>query len=126
LIIDAAGAANVKQGKFGRYQHNKVFIKRDHTGKAQKVLFGSMNFAVRGINVQANNVIVVDDPTTAGMFAQAFDEAFKDNVKAPRFRTSAIAKGYMVGSATDTPDLPKFSLALSPHTASSISLGPMS
>lgn len=126
MIIDAAGAANVKQGKFARFQHNKVFIKRDHAGTAQKVLFGSMNFSVRGIYVQANNVIVVDDPKTAGMFAQAFDEAFKDGVKAPAFRSSAIAKGYMVGSATDTPDLPKFSLALSPHTDSSISLGPMS
>jgi phosphatidylserine/phosphatidylglycerophosphate/cardiolipin synthase-like enzyme len=126
MIIKAAGAANVKQGHFQRFQHNKVFIKRDHTGKAQKVLFGSMNFSVRGIYVQANNVIVVDEPNTAGMFAQAFDEAFNDGVKAAPFRTSAIAKGYMVGSATDTADLPKFSLALSPHTDSSISLGPMS
>ena len=91
MIIDAAGAANVKQGKFARFQHNKVFIKRDHTGKAQKVLFGSMNFSVRGIYVQANNVIVVDDPTTAGMFAQAFDEAFKDDVKAPPFRANTAS-----------------------------------
>lgn len=126
MIISAAGAVNVKQGKFARFQHNKVFIKRDHSGKAQKVLFGSMNFSVRGIYVQANNVIVVDDPKTAGMFAQAFDEAFKDDVKAPPFRSSAIARGYMAVSPTDTPDLPKFSLALSPHTDSSISLGPMS
>lgn len=126
MIIAAAGTANVKQGKFARFQHNKVFIKRDHAGNAQKVLFGSMNFSVRGIYVQSNNVIVVDDAKTAGMFAQAFDEAFKDDVKAPPFRASAIAKGYMVGSATDTPDLPKFSLALSPHTDLSISLGPMS
>ena len=59
------------------------------SGKAQKVLFGSMNFSVRGIYVQANNVIVVDDPTTAGMFAQAFDEAFKDGVKAPPFRANS-------------------------------------
>jgi phosphatidylserine/phosphatidylglycerophosphate/cardiolipin synthase-like enzyme len=126
MIIAAAGAANVRQGHFQRFQHNKVFIKRDHAGKAQKVLFGSMNFSVRGIYVQANNIIVVDDPATAGMFAQAFDEAFKDEVKAAPFRTSPIAKRYMVGSATDTADLPKFSLALSPHSDSSISLGPMS
>lgn len=107
VIIAAAGTANVKQGKFARFQHNKVFIKRDHTGTAQKVLFGSMNFSVRGIYVQANNVVVVDDAKTAGLFAQAFDEAFKDNVKAPAFRASTIAKGYMVGSATDTPRFTK-------------------
>jgi phosphatidylserine/phosphatidylglycerophosphate/cardiolipin synthase-like enzyme len=126
LIKAAAGAANVRQGHFQRFQHNKVFIKRDHTGKAQKVLFGSMNFSVRGVYVQANNVIVVDDPTTAGMFAQAFDEAFQDEVKAGPFRVSSIAKGYMTASAKDSPDLPKFSLALSPHTDASISLNPMS
>jgi phosphatidylserine/phosphatidylglycerophosphate/cardiolipin synthase-like enzyme len=77
MIIAAAGAANVRKGHFQRFQHNKVFIKRDSAGKAEKVLFGSMNFSVRGIYVQANNVILVDDPTTAAMFAQAFDEAFK-------------------------------------------------
>ena len=49
MIIDAAGEDNVLQGHFGRYQHNKAIIKRDRTGKAQKVLFGSMNFSVREI-----------------------------------------------------------------------------
>jgi phosphatidylserine/phosphatidylglycerophosphate/cardiolipin synthase-like enzyme len=126
MIVAAAGQANVRQGHFQRFQHNKVFIKRDHSGKAQKVLFGSMNFSVRGIYVQANNVIVVDDANTAGKFAQAFDEAFKDDVKAAPFRNSDIAKGYMVMSAADSADLPKFSLALSPHTDSAASLGPMS
>jgi phosphatidylserine/phosphatidylglycerophosphate/cardiolipin synthase-like enzyme len=126
MIIAAAGAANVKKGHFQRFQHNKVFIKRDSAGKAQKVLFGSMNFSVRGIYVQANNVILVDDPTTAGMFAQAFDEAFHDGVKAGPFRASQIAKGYMGASRTDSADLPKFSLALSPHSDASISLSPMS
>ena len=29
MIIAAAGADNVQQGHFNRYQHNKVFIKRD-------------------------------------------------------------------------------------------------
>ena len=52
MIIDAAGADNVKH--FDRYQHNKVFIKRDASGKAERVIFGSMNFSVRGLYVQAN------------------------------------------------------------------------
>ncbi len=70
-------------------------------------------------------MIVVDDPTVAGMFAKAFDVAFADNVTAPLFRQNPISQGYMVGSAADTPELPKFSLALSPHTNWSVSLGPM-
>src|SRR5580700_784071 len=126
MIIAAAGAGNVRQGHFNRYQHNKVFIKRDSAGNAQRVIFGSMNFSVRGIYVQANNVVVVDDPNVAGMFAKAFDDAFQNNVKAAPFQADPISKGYMVCSATDTAALPKFSLALSPHQDFSVSLGPMS
>jgi hypothetical protein len=125
MIIAAAGAGNIRQGHFDRYQHNKVFIKRDAAGNAQRVIFGSMNFSVRGIYVQANNVVVVDDPNVAGMFAKAFDDAFKNNVRAAPFRADPISNGYMVCSATDTAALPKFSLALSPHEDFSVSLGPM-
>jgi phosphatidylserine/phosphatidylglycerophosphate/cardiolipin synthase-like enzyme len=125
MVKQALGPTSVKQGHFARYQHNKVFIKRDAKRQAEKVIFGSMNFSVRGIYVQANNVIVVDDPFTAGKFADAFDEAFSDNIEASPFRKSKVAQGYMVASQTNTPALPKFSLALSPHSDSAISLGPM-
>jgi len=125
MIIDAAGKDNVRQGHFSRFQHNKVFIKRDARGQAQRVIFGSMNFSVRGIYVQANNVIQVDDPNVAGLFAKAFDNAFENDVRAAPFRQDPIASDYKVGSSVDTPDLPKFSLALSPHKDSSVSLGPM-
>jgi hypothetical protein len=125
LIKAAAGAANVKQGKFDRFQHNKVFIKCDRNGSGKKVYFGSMNFSVRGLYVQANNVIVIDDAKVAGMFSEAFDVAFKGNVKAKPFKASAVAKDYMEGSATDTAELPRFSLALSPHSDWHISLQPM-
>jgi hypothetical protein len=125
MIIAAAGANNVRQGKFARYQHNKVFIKRDSNGTAQKVIFGSMNFSVRGIYVQANNVVFVDDPKVAGMFAASFDDAFKNNVSAPPFRKDPIAQGYMVCAPAATADLPKFSLALSPHSDPMVSLGAM-
>ena len=125
MIIDAAGKENVRQGHFARFQHNKVFIKRNAAGEAQRVIFGSMNFSVRGIYVQANNVIEVDDPNVAGLFAEAFDNAFENNVRTDAFRKDPIASGYKTGSPTDTSDLPKFSLALSPHKDSSVSLGPM-
>ena len=125
MIKAACGDKNVQLGHFQRFQHNKVFIKRDAAGKGQRVIFGSMNFSVRGLYVQANNVIVVDDATTADMFAKAFDVAFADDVQASPFRQNPISQGYMVGSAEDTPALPKFSLAISPHTNWSVSLGPM-
>lgn len=124
LIKAAAGAANVRQGKFNRFQHNKVFIKRDSAGKAQKVLFGSMNFSLRGIFVQANNVMIADDPTTAGYFAAAFDNAFKNDVKKPPFAADPVAAAYNPISTVNTGDLPIASVALSPHSTSAISLGP--
>jgi hypothetical protein len=60
------------------------------------------------------------------MFAASFDNAFKNNVGAPPFRTDPVAQGYMECSPAATADLPKFSLALSPHTDPMMSLGPMS
>ena len=124
LIKAAAGANNVKQGKFARFQHNKVFIKRDSAGKPRKVLFGSMNFSLRGLYVQANNVMIVDDPTTAGYFGAAFDNAFKNNVAKGPFAVDPVAAGYNTISTSDG-DLPVAAVALSPHSTSAISLGPM-
>jgi phosphatidylserine/phosphatidylglycerophosphate/cardiolipin synthase-like enzyme len=127
MIKAAAGDGNVKQGCFARYQHNKVIIKRDKaSGAAQKVLFGSMNFSLRGIYIQANNVMVSDDATTASYFAAAFDEAWNDNVKAGPFAKSAIAQKYNTISAVNTSALPQSAVALSPHSDSAISLDPVS
>ncbi len=125
LIRAAAGAENVRQGHFSRFQHNKVFIKRDAERRAQKVLFGSMNFSLRGLYVQANNIIVVDDPTAAGYFADAFDNAFANNVKASAFAKADIAGGYKTISQINTADLPRSSVALSPHSDWKISLNPV-
>jgi hypothetical protein len=126
LIKEAAGDDNVVRGHFSRFQHNKVFIKRDSSGAAQRVLFGSMNFSVRGIYVQSNNIIVADDPATAGYFAAAFEDAFANKTSTTKFAKDAVAKGYNVISASATADLPKCKIALSPHTDASISLGPAS
>jgi PLD-like domain len=126
MIKAAAGDDHVKQGDFARFQHNKVIIKRDASGKAQKVLFGSMNFSLRGLYIQANNVMIADDPTTADYFAQAFDTAWKVDVKAPGFAASPIAQKYNVISATGTPALPQAEVALSPHKSEDISLAPVS
>jgi len=124
LIKAAAGAGNVKQGHFNRFQHNKVFIKRDARGKAQRVLFGSMNFSLRGLYIQANNILVVDDPATAGYFAAAFDNAFENSVRARPFAAAPVAQGFNPISARSTGDLPLSAVALSPHAEAQISLGP--
>src|SRR5208282_1621261 len=54
-LVKSAGAANVKQGHFQRFAHDKIIIQKKN-GAAVKVLTGSANFSVRGLYVQANNV----------------------------------------------------------------------
>jgi phosphatidylserine/phosphatidylglycerophosphate/cardiolipin synthase-like enzyme len=115
LLVKSAGAANVKQGHFHRFAHNKVMIQRKN-GKPVKVLTGSANFSVRGLYVQANNILVFDDPQTAGLYEEAFEQAF---TAADKFATSEIAEGWHDVAAKG---LPKFSVCFSPHKKAIISL----
>lgn len=117
-LIASAGAANVKTGHFQRFAHNKVFIKKDKNGEAVRVLTGSANFSVRGLYVQANNVLVFDDPATAAHYEEAFEQTFQDM---SHFKTSEIAEGWLDMPAN--PALPPFSVAFSPHTSAEVSLG---
>jgi hypothetical protein len=117
-VLKSAGAA-IQTGHFKRYQHNKVLILKKN-GLAYKVLAGSANFSVRGLYVQANNVFVYDDPTVAGLYAQAFEQAWAN---AAGFAKSQIAKGYFPFSGSG---IPTGQVAFSPHTSASISLDDVS
>lgn len=115
LLVKSAGAANVKQGHFHRFAHNKVMImKKD--GKPVKVLTGSANFSVRGLYVQANNILVFEDAQTAQLYEEAFEQSFNDETK---FATSAIAEGW---HDVEDPGLPRFSVCFSPHHTAEVSL----
>jgi len=115
-LLEQSGA-NVKVGHFRRFAHNKVIILRDAaTNKAVKVLTGSANFSVRGLYVQSNSILIFDDPTTAGYYAQAFDAAFSDM---SGFSHAPIAQGYFDVHAED---LSTFAVAFSPHKSASVSL----
>ena len=118
-LVASAGAANVKQGHFKRFAHNKVMIqKRD--GRPVKVLTGSANFSVRGLYVQANNILVFDDPQTASLYAQAFEQTFSDPSKSQaEFAASEIAEGW---HDVEADGVPKFSVAFSPHKDATVSL----
>jgi phosphatidylserine/phosphatidylglycerophosphate/cardiolipin synthase-like enzyme len=119
MLVKSAGAANVKQGHFQRFAHNKVLIMK-RGGQAVKVLTGSGNFSVRGLYVQANNTLVFDDPTTAGLYEEAFEQAFND---AAGFKASAIAEGW---TDVATPGLPRLSVCFSPHKDATVSLNKVS
>jgi phosphatidylserine/phosphatidylglycerophosphate/cardiolipin synthase-like enzyme len=115
ILTKSAGAKNVKQGHFHRFAHNKILIQKKN-GKPVKVLTGSANFSVRGLYVQANNILVFHDETTAALYEAAFEESF-DN--AEKFAHSEIAEGW---HDVEGQGLPKFSICFSPHKTSQTSL----
>jgi phosphatidylserine/phosphatidylglycerophosphate/cardiolipin synthase-like enzyme len=115
MLVKSAGAANVKQGHFQRFAHNKVMIQKKN-GKAVKVLTGSANFSVRGLYVQANNILVFDDPQTAGLYETYFEQVFTD---ADKFKSSDFAKSW---HDVEAAGFPKFSVCFSPHKKATDSL----
>lgn len=108
--------AQVKVGHFQRFSHDKILIqKRGDT--AVKVLSGSANFSVRGLYVQSNNIFVFDDPATAALYEQAFQQSW-DDPKA--FASSPLAAGWHDAGGHD--GLPSYSVCLSPHHDPDVSL----
>jgi phosphatidylserine/phosphatidylglycerophosphate/cardiolipin synthase-like enzyme len=116
-LLVSAGKNNVKRGHFSRFAHNKVMILRNATtGQAIKVLTGSANFSIRGLYVQANNILVFDDPGTAGWYARVFDEVWKEKnaaTSAAEFSKTALVKDWI--PRVDADGLPPFQLCFSPH-----------
>jgi PLD-like domain len=118
--ITTAGGA-VKRGRFKRFAHSKVLIAR-RNGGAVRVLAGSTNFSLRGLYVQANNVVVFDSPTVAGWFEDAFEQSWTTSgMKA--FTSSPIAQGWFELPADG---LPPGAIAFSPHASADQSLARVS
>jgi hypothetical protein len=108
--------AQVKVGHFQRFSHDKVLIqKRGDT--ALKVLSGSANFSVRGLYVQSNNVFTFDDPATAALYEQAFQQSWDSP---SGFAASPLAASWHDCGGHD--GLPGYSVCLSPHHRASVSL----
>ena len=118
-LIRSAGAERVRVGHFKRFAHNKVLIQK-RNGLPVKVLTGSANFSVRGLYVQANNILVFDDPYVAGLYEKAFEQAFNDKTKTQTaFPVSNIASDYF---EINVAGCPGGVVAFSPHKDASVSL----
>jgi len=117
-LAASAGATNAKRGTFGRYAHDKVIIKR-RSGRAVKVLTGSTNFSVTGLYVNANNVLILDDETAAGLYGQAFDLAFRTGGARAAFADSGLARKEWALAA---PGLPRMFVSFAPHRKPTFSL----
>jgi hypothetical protein len=116
-LLKSAGPDHVKRGHFERFAHNKVMILRKAaTNEPIKVLTGSANFSIRGLYVQANNILVFDDPDTAGWYAKVFDEVWSEKkaaTSATEFAKSALVRDWT--PRVDADGLPPFQLCFSPH-----------
>jgi len=108
----AKGDAAIKRGKFGRYAHDKVMVVSNEAG-AKKVLTGSTNFSVSGLYINSNHVLVFDDPETAGKYAELFEGAWKEGVKAKGFLESALSTERF--APTDGAAPPR-TITFSPHS----------
>ena len=93
LFKGIAGPQAIQRGKFGRYAHDKIFIVYADAARQQplRVLTGSTNFSITGLYVNANHVLVFDDMTMAGVYAQAFTKAWDTQVAAAAFSKDPIA-----------------------------------
>ncbi|MGH6881919.1 MAG: phospholipase D-like domain-containing protein, partial [Hypericibacter sp.] len=114
LFTKAAGKAQLlKRGHFGRYAHDKVLIVRPKgNGAAKKVLTGSSNFAVTGLYVNSNHVLVFNDGQIAQTYADMFDECWNDDAKRPGFLKSKWSSQTFSFSSAKTP---KTTITFSPH-----------
>lgn len=115
--LKAAGAT-VQRTHFKRQQHNKVLIVK-RKGVPVRVLAGSTNFSLRGLYIQANNVMLFEDAGIANLYAQVFDAYWSDPKK---FHLHALSQEWHVGR--DRPDS-RFSFCFSPHQDESLSLDPI-
>ena len=117
--LKAAGAA-VKRLHFGRQQHNKVLIVK-RNGVPVKAIAGSTNFSLRGLYIQANNVLLFSDDTAPRVFSQVFDAywAPPENKAASSFRANPLSKTWWV--VRDKPGS-RVSLCFSPHAKADVAL----
>ena len=115
-LVKSAGGANVKQGHFQRFAHDKIIIQKKN-GKATRVLTGSANFSVRGLYVQANNVMLFSDPAVAGQYEQVFESVFNN--------MSGYVKTPLASQWFSFPNqgggVPKFQVNFAPHPAPPVS-----
>jgi hypothetical protein len=113
----------LKRGCFARYSHDKVLIvsKIAAAGNVpQRVLTGSTNFSVTGVYVNANHVLVFDDPAVAAYYTQVFEKSW--TVLTTEAVSKAEASAFAATTFATTAFTPKvagvkgMSINFSPHT----------
>ena len=104
------GASDLFRGRYKRFAHDKVIIvKKNNT--PVKVLTGSTNFSIPGFCVNANHVIIINNPATAKLYDDVFEASWgTDAMKT--FSKSALAGKNHKQSSTG---LPSMKISFAPH-----------
>jgi len=110
FLAAAATGAKLFRCHFARYSHCKIIILK-RAGSAFKVLTGSTNFAVTGICVNANHVLIFDRADVAQYYSDVFNEVWEVGA-APPFRVSNFATAVKKFTATG---FPRTEINFSPH-----------
>ncbi len=114
-LQQSAGTDHVKRMHFSGLQHNKVLIaKRD--GKPFRVLTGSTNFSLRGMCIQANNLLDFSSEDVAKLYEDLFNAYWTSSKK---FRGSAMESAW---HDVQDPSGIEYSFCFSPHTDAKLSL----
>ena len=97
--------------RFGRYSHCKEIILIKN-GIPYKVLTGSTNFSSTGLYINANHVLVFEDPDVAGYYSDVFNACWEDG-KAASFSKKSFPKKTKIFSGKGFPET---EINVSPHT----------
>lgn len=114
------GNTAIVRGHFARFSHDKIFVVCKN-GAATRVLTGSTNFSITGLYVNANHVLVFDDPAVASRYSDVFEESWKVLSTKDANRTSAADfAGSQLATTPFTPQVSGISgtvINFSPHSA---------
>jgi hypothetical protein len=95
---------------FARYSHSKVIILKRNNA-AFRVLTGATNFAVTGLCVNANHVVIFDRGDVAQYYSDVFNACWQVGTAGP-FRASNFANATKVFNA---PGFPHTEINFAPH-----------
>ncbi|WP_263417833.1 phospholipase D-like domain-containing protein [Terriglobus albidus] len=116
----AKAPAALVRGCFDRYSHDKIFI-LSKNGSPIRVLTGSTNFSVTGLYVNANHVLVFDDPGVAQHYSDVFEQSWTLLQQYPN-QSQAAASTFAATPLAEQPftptgrRVPQMSVTFSPHT----------
>ncbi len=106
----ATGNSAIARGHFAALSHSKIFIQKKKN-VAVKVLTGSTNFSTNGLYVNANHIIIFNNPNVAEPYSKVFAASFGEDLMKKFKNTEWAMNDYNF----NVPELPNMTIRFSPH-----------